>query len=61
MKEEIKKGNEVRLKTGGPVMKVTQIKDDLALCEWQVVDKMVSMNFKLKNLVLEPANKMQDR
>ena len=60
MNEEIKKGNEVRLKTGGPVMKVTQIQDDLAHCEWQVVDKKVTMSFKLKNLVLEPSKRMQD-
>ena len=59
MNGEIKKGNEVRLKTGGPVMVVTQIQDDLAQCEWQVVDKKVAMSFKIKNLVLEAKNKMQ--
>ena len=61
MKDEIKKGNEVRLITGGPVMIVTQIQDDLAHCEWQVVDKKVSMSFKLKNLVLEADNEMKTR
>ena len=53
MKEEIKKGSEVRLKTGGPVMIVKAIENDLAHCEWRVVDKVVTMSFKLKNLVLE--------
>ena len=61
MKEEIKRGDDVRLITGGPVMKVTQIKDDLAHCEWQVVDKLVTMSFKLKNLVLETKNEMQNK
>ena len=56
MKEEIKKGNDVRLKTGGPVMTVKEIKDDLAHCEWLVVDKLVSMSFKINNLVLIPVN-----
>lgn len=35
-------------------MVVKSVENDLAHCEWQVVDKTVSMSFKLKNLVLMP-------
>ncbi len=59
MKSEIKKGDEVRLKTGGPVMKVKNILDGHAECEWVVVDKQVNMRFKLSSLLPEPENKLK--
>ena len=51
MKNEIKVGSEVRLKTGGPVMTVKAIEVDRALCEWQVVGRSCAMHFKLKSLL----------
>lgn len=60
MSEEIKEGDTVRLVTGGPIMRVTEIHNDFANCEWMVVDKSVSMNFKLKYLVPENDNTTSD-
>ena len=50
MKEEIKAGSVVRLKTGGPEMKVKSVKDDMALCEWLIVGRPCNMYFKISSL-----------
>ena len=57
MQAEIKTGAKVRLITGGPVMTVKTIENNLALCEWLVVGRSCSMHFKLKNLVAAEAVK----
>ncbi|MFC5271655.1 hypothetical protein [Adhaeribacter terreus] len=57
MKTEIKVGMQVRLLIGGPVMNVKAIENDLALCEWMVVDRKCSMHFKVSNLVKEETAK----
>ncbi|MBK0403868.1 hypothetical protein I5M27_12785 [Adhaeribacter sp. BT258] len=57
MQAEIKTGTKVRLVTGGPVMTVKAIENNLALCEWLVVGRNCSMHFKVKNLVAEEAVK----
>jgi len=60
MSEEIKEGDEVRLVTGGPVMRVKEIQNDFASCEWLVVDKRVTMNFKIRYLVREAPDGLAD-
>lgn len=51
MSAEIKAGTEVRLRTGGPVMKVKEINGEMAACEWEVVGRKCQMHFKIKNLL----------
>jgi uncharacterized protein YodC (DUF2158 family) len=51
MNNEIKTGTYVQLKTGGPVMVVVSVSGDKAVCQWQVVNRSCTQEFKIKYLV----------
>jgi len=51
---EIKVSDFVRLNSGGPIMKVAEINDNKATCQWLVKDKKVEEAvFKIETLTLD--------
>jgi uncharacterized protein YodC (DUF2158 family) len=51
MNNELKNGAKVQLKTGGPVMVVISVAGDKAICQWQVVNRTCTQEFKIKYLI----------
>jgi uncharacterized protein YodC (DUF2158 family) len=56
MDENIKEGDVVRLKCGGPLMVVESIEAQSLYCRWFVNDKPEHNSFRIKTVKIVPEN-----
>ena len=53
MSDQIKAGDTVRLKSGGPLMTVAWVKESTASCDWFDGSKAVTQSFQITSLELD--------